>query len=397
MRTLKESPIGITVVITGHDHRFGVDYEVDAYIPDSLPREVELSDVAWGEISDAMAELGRLDAIAAHVPNPSLLIRVTTRLEAVGTSALEGTYADLTEVFAAETSPGDDEIDELPSRVREVVNFVRTAELAYSWVGDTPLTKGLISTLQGELVKGTDSDSPQAGDVRTTQVFIGPRDRPITEARFIPSPPGDQLESTYDQWFDWIREDMNPPDLQVLVHTALAHYQFETIHPYHDGNGRVGRLVAVLQLMRRRALGLPVLSISPWLQERRDEYRDHLFNVSASGRWEPWVRFFVEAVSTESKRSRDRIDRLLGLQGEFSARVRELIPRGRLAVVVVDNLIAFPVVTVADVERRYATSNQAARNAVHRLVDEGFLESLDDVAYGRRFWSPRVFQVIGAP
>lgn len=397
MRTLKESPIGATVVITGHDHRFGIDYEVDAYVPDPLPREVELSDVAWGEISDAMAELGRLDAAATHVANPSLLIRVTTRLEAVGTSALEGTYADLTEVFAAETSPGDDEIDELPSRVREVVNFVRTAELAYSWVGDTPLTKGLISTLQGELVKGTDSDGPQAGDVRTTQVFIGPRDRPITDARFIPSPPGDQLESAYNQWFDWIREDMNPPDLQVLVHTALAHYQFETIHPYHDGNGRVGRLVAVLQLMRRGALGLPVLSISPWLEERKDEYRDHLFNVSASGKWEPWVRFFVEAVGAESKRSRDRIDRLLGLQGELSARVRELIPRGRLAVDVVDNMIAFPVVTVADVERRHATSNQAARNAVHRLVAEGFLEPLDDVAYGRRFWSPRVFQVIGKP
>lgn len=385
------------MVITGHDHRFGIDYEVDAYVPDPLPREVELSDVAWGEISDAMAELGRLDAAATHVANPSLLIRVTTRLEAVGTSALEGTYADLTEVFAAETSPGDDEIDELPSRVREVVNFVRTAELAYSWVGDTPLTKGLISTLQGELVKGTDSDGPQAGDVRTTQVFIGPRDRPITDARFIPSPPGDQLEAAYNQWFDWIREDMNPPDLQVLVHTALAHYQFETIHPYHDGNGRVGRLVAVLQLMRRGALGLPVLSISPWLEERKDEYRDHLFNVSASGKWEPWVRFFVEAVGAESKRSRDRIDRLLGLQGELSARVRELIPRGRLAVDVVDNMIAFPVVTVADVERRHATSNQAARNAVHRLVAEGFLEPLDDVAYGRRFWSPRVFQVIGKP
>lgn len=385
------------MVITGHDHRFGIDYEVDAYVPDPLPREVELSDVAWGEISDAMAELGRLDAAATHVANPSLLIRVTTRLEAVGTSALEGTYADLTEVFAAETSPGDDEIDELPSRVREVVNFVRTAELAYSWVGDTPLTKGLISTLQGELVKGTDSDGPQAGDVRTTQVFIGPRDRPITDARFIPSPPGDQLESAYNQWFDWIREDMNPPHLQVLVHTALAHYQFETIHPYHDGNGRVGRLVAVLQLMRRGALGLPVLSISPWLEERKDEYRDHLFNVSASGKWEPWVRFFVEAVGAESKRSRDRIDRLLGLQGELSARVRELIPRGRLAVDVVDNMIAFPVVTVADVERRHATSNQAARNAVHRLVAEGFLEPLDDVAYGRRFWSPRVFQVIGKP
>lgn len=394
MQRLKGSPIGTTVVIKGHDHRFGVDFEVDAYIPKRLPREVDLSDAAWGEISDAMAALGRLDAAAAHLHNPSLLVRVTTRLEAVGTSALEGTYADLTEVFAAETSPGEDEVAGLPSRIREVVNFVRTADLAYSWIGDRPLTKGFVSALQGELVKGTDSDGPQAGDVRGAQVYIGPTDRPITEARFIPCPPGDQLQSIYDQWFDWVREDMNSPDLQVLVHAALAHYQFETIHPYHDGNGRVGRLVAVLQLMRSRALSLPVLSISPWLEERKDEYRDHLFNVSASGQWEPWVRFFVAAVSAESKRSRDRIERLLRLQGEFSERVRELLPRGRLAVDVVDKLIAFPVVTVADVERRHGTSNQAARNAVQRLVDHGLLEPLEDVAYGRRFWSPRVFQVI---
>ncbi len=381
-------------MISGHDHRFGADYEADAFIPAPLPRGVELSDAAWGEISDAMAELGRLDAAAAHVPNPSLLIRVTTRLEAVGTSALEGTYADLTEVFAAETSPGKEEIDELPTRLREVVNYVRTAELAYAWIADSPLTKGMISSLQRELMRGTDSDGLQAGEVRTTQVFIGPKDRPITEARFIPSPPGDQLVSAYDSWLDWVREDRDPPGLQVLVHTAIAHYQFETIHPYHDGNGRIGRLIAVLQLMRSGALEHPVLSISPWLEERKDEYRDHLFNLSLTGNWEPWVRFFVEAIRAEARRSRMRIDRLLGLQEESSKRVREQIPRGRLVLDLVDDIIAFPVVTVADVERRYGTSNQAARNAVKRLVDQGFLEPLDQAAYGRRFWSPRVFQVI---
>ena len=391
---MRNSPIGTTVVIRGHDHRFGVDFKVDAYIPDRLPNDVELSVAAWKEISDTMAELGRLDAAAAHVPNPSLLIRVTTRLEAVGTSAIEGTYADLTEVFAAETSAGEDEIDELPPRLREVVNYVRAAELAYAWIRDSPLTKGMVSLLQRELVRGTDSDGPQAGDVRTAQVFVGPKDRPIMEARFVPSPPGDQLHAAYDSWFDWVREDRNPPGLQVLVHTALAHYQFETIHPYGDGNGRVGRLIAVLQLIRSGALQLPVLSISPWLEQRNDAYRDHLFNLSLTGNWEAWVRFFVKAVHEEARRSRVRIDRLLGLQLELSTRVRELIPRGRLALDLVDDVIAFPVVTVADVERRYGTSNQAARNAVRRLADTGFLEPLGDVAYGRRYWNPRVFQVI---
>ena len=395
MQSLRESPIGRTIVLIGRDHRFGIDYEVDAYLPDPLPAEVSLSESTWRSISDAMAELGRADAAAARFKNSSLLVRVATRLEAVGTSALEGTYANLTEVFAAETSPGDEDLEELPSRVREVVNYVRTAELAYSWIRESPLTKGLMSSLQGELLKGTESDGPQSGGVRTTQVFIGPRDRPITEARFIPPPPGDQLEAAYDQWYDWVRDDRNPPDLQVLVHAALAHYQFETIHPYHDGNGRVGRLAAVLQLMRSGALSLPILSISPWLEERKDEYRDHLLQVSITGEWEPWIGFFLDAVNAESVRSRLRIDQLLSLQEALSARVRERIPRGRLAVDIVDGISEFPVVTVADLERRLGSSNQAARNAVKRLVDEGFLEPLDEAVYGRRFWSPEVFRAMG--
>lgn len=395
MESLRESPIGTTVVITGHDHRFGVDYEVEAYVPAPPPIAVELSDVTWRAVSEAMAELGRLDAASSHVPNPSLLIRVTTRLEAVGTSALEGTYANLTELFAAETDTGEEDIEQLPSRLREVVNYVKTAELAYAWIAESPLTKGMISSLQRKLVRGTDSDGPQAGDVRTSQVFIGPRDKPITEARFVPPPPGDQLESAYADWLDWVRDDMHPPDLQILVHAAIAHYQFETIHPYHDGNGRVGRLIAMLQLMRAGALKHPVLSISSWLEERKEEYRDHLFRLSLTGDWEAWVRFFIEAVRAEASRSRARVDRLLGLQDDLSRQVRDRIPRGRLVLNLVDDIIAFPVVTVADVERRYASSNQAARNAVNRLVEEGFLEPLDEAVYGRRFWSPRVFQVIG--
>lgn len=227
----------------GHDHRFGQDYEVEAYLPDPLPREVQLSDATWNQIGDAMAELGRLDAATEHVPNPSLLVRVATRLEAVGTSALEGTYADITEVFAAEALPKKDEFEnEVPPRVKEVINYIRAADLAYEWISTTPLTRAMMSTLQARLVKGTESDGPEAGDIRKSQVFIGPKDRPITEARFVPPPPGDQLEGLYESWFDWVREDRDSPDLQVLVHTALAHYQFETIHPYNDGNGRIGRL-----------------------------------------------------------------------------------------------------------------------------------------------------------
>ncbi|HZD23739.1 MAG TPA: Fic family protein, partial [Acidimicrobiia bacterium] len=198
----------------------------------------------------------------------------------------------------------------------------------------------------------------------------------------------------YDSWLDWVREDRNPPDLQVLVHTALAHYQFETIHPYNDGNGRVGRLAAVLQIMRSGALSHPVLSISPWLRQNENEYKDHLLKVSTTGDWEPWITFFVEALTVESQRAQHRIGELLHLRESLSEEVRQLLPRGRLAVDVVDDLIEFPVISVGAVEHRYDKSNQAARNAVNRLIEVGLLEPFNDAKYDRLYWNPRVFQII---
>lgn len=392
MSTISDSPIGQTVTVTGHDHRFGEDYEVEAYQPDPLPRDVVLPGRVWSRVSDAMAEIGRLDAAAALLPNPQLVIRVATRLEAVGTAALEGTYANLAELFAAEVDPSP---TSLPERVREVMNYLEAVDIGYQWISEAPITKALMSELQATMVRGTESDGASAGVVRTEQVFIGPRNRPITEAHFVPPPPGDQLEAMYEEWLAWVRDDLDPPDLQVLVRAALAHYQFETIHPYHDGNGRVGRLAIVLQIIREGVLKSPVLSLSPWLKEHESEYKGHLLQVTISGDWSPWVEFVAEAITAEARRSQARIQRLLNLQGDISSRAREALPRGRLAIDIADSLIGFPVLTVAWAQRHFGKTNQASRNAIRQLVGAGILEPYDEATYDRRYWNPQVFQVIG--
>ncbi|KAA3639702.1 MAG: Fic family protein [Armatimonadetes bacterium] len=392
MSLLSESPVGRTITITGHDHRFGEDYAVEAFLPDPLPTDIRLPSRTWSLVTDAMAELGRLDAAAQLLPNPQLVARVATRLEAVGTSALEGTYANLAELFAAEVEATGGTI---PARVREVMNYIAAVSAGSAWIEGAPITRGLMSTMQATLVEGTESDGPEAGDVRTTRVFIGPKHRPITEARFVPPPPGDQLLQMYEDWFEWVRDDRNPPEIPLLVRVAMAHYQFETIHPYHDGNGRVGRLAAMLQLIREGVLSSPVLSLSPWLKSHEDEYKDRLLAVSETGDWVPWVEFFITAVTSESRAAQKRIRRLLELQSEVSETVRELVPRGRLAVDIADDLIGFPIVSVSSAQQRYRRSNQAARNAVNRLVDVGILEAYDHAAYDKRYWNPRVFQVIG--
>src|SRR5262249_21752677 len=149
-------------------------------------------------------------------------------------------------------------------------------------------------------VQGTDSDGPEAGALRQRQVFIGARDRRLTEARFIPPPPGDPLRGACERWLSWLTNAAVADNIQLVARVAMAHYQFEALHPFTDGNGRLGRLVTVLQLLREGALRA-VLSVSPWLKDRADEYRDHLLAVSRTGDWAPWIEFFATAVRAEAR------------------------------------------------------------------------------------------------
>jgi cell filamentation protein, protein adenylyltransferase len=394
MGTLSTSPIGLLVPISGFDNRFGESFDAQAFVPAELPASVELPGSVWLTVTEAMTELGRLDAAASLIPSPQLLTRVATRREAIGTSALEGTYANLTELFAAEVLPLEEQATEVPPNVREVMNYTRAADTAYSWIQDRPITIGMISMLQAEIVRGTDSDGPDAGAVRSSQVFIGAANKRVGEARFIPPPPGDQLQALLEQWVAWITDPGLAAAVQLIARLAMAHYQFETIHPYTDGNGRLGRLIAVLQILRDGALRSPVLSLSPWLKDHADEYRDHLLAVSETGEWSPWVEFIAQAVAAQARDGHDRIMRLLALREELGETVRSALPRGRLAVEITDDLIAFPILSVAAAHGRYGRTNQANRNAIRQLVDLGILEPYSETRYDRLYWSRRVFQLI---
>ena len=221
---LSKSPVGTTVPISGNDYRFNTEYEVDAFVPAPLPRKLELPQDAWLALSEAMTELGRLDSAAGMIPNPHLVTRMATRREAIGTSALEGTFANLTDLFAAEAIAVDEDDTSMPPNVREVMNYTRAADHAFDWIAERPINSTLISNLQALIVRGTKSDGPEAGSVRSKQVFIGTENRPIAEARFVPPPPGDQLKALLDEWLDWINHEDLRQNLQLLFRVALAHY-----------------------------------------------------------------------------------------------------------------------------------------------------------------------------
>ena len=325
-----------------------------------MPRDLTLSTETWVRVNRATAALARLDGAARLVPDPSLLRRPALRQEAQSTSALEGTFAPFAEVLAADR---DDE-DSLSAEIREVLNFERMAELAFSWPEDRPLTPGLLGELQRMLVRATIGELSDAGGLRDRIVVIGGRGRRLEHARFVPPPPGDQLRAGVEELLDWIN---HPPALPTVVQAAMTHYQFETLHPYSDGNGRLGRLLVIVQLLRGAIVREPLLVVSPWFEERRERYQDALLQLSVDGDWDQWVAFFADGVGDSAVTSQRKVERLVALQDELRGRVQAAGKRGAAERLAAD-LVGRPFVRASDVASSYGLSPQGAINVIKTLV-----------------------------
>ena len=218
------NPTGRLVSVRGTHPRTGVDYEAEAFVPDPLPSDLSLASRTYKLVGEAERAIGRLDAAAGKLPNPSILIRPAVMREAVSTSALEGTYAALFDVLEADYVPPSQRSQE----VREVLNYVRAATDGHERIKTEPIRLNLIKPLQAILVEGTRGDGYDAGELRTGQVYIGERRAGIEAARFVPPPPGPELVAGVDAWEKWVNAR---DDLPLMVRVALAHYQFETLHP----------------------------------------------------------------------------------------------------------------------------------------------------------------------
>jgi Fic family protein len=368
IEALRGSPIGQLVPISGTDGRTAERYESFAYLADRLPESVELASGTWTIVARAEAALARLDQAARQVPSPELLRDPAIRREAQSTSAIEGTFAPFATVLESDV----EKRGQLSLAVLEVLNYVAAAEVAFEWVEDRPLTSGLMGELQRTLVRGTAGEHSDAGGLRDRQVFIGPAEAPIEDARFVPAPHGDQLTAAFEAWIAWINRQDIP--LPPVVQAGLGHYQFETLHPYSDGNGRIGRLAIVLQLMRLGVLRYPILVVSPWFEARRSAYEDALLALSTTEDWDTWIAFFAAGVEAAADTTRQRIEGLLSWQEEALQAVREARVAG-LAERLTAELIGLPVLRAGQVAERYGVTHQAAMNALRRLEGLGLLSA----------------------
>ena len=383
------SPTGVLVPINGTDWR-GTWSHV-AFLPHPLPDDSPLlSPTTFNAVAKARASLAALDVRASLLPNPALLRRPTLRIEAHSTSALEGTYAPLEDVLAA-----DEDSEQPNAAMREILNYVAIAEQAFAWVADgRPLTLGLLEDLQAILVSGTAADVAQAGRIRTGQVAIGTsRSVPIQQARFIPPPPGLELETLTRDWVGWINAD-HADRIDPVVAAAMSHYQFETLHPFNDGNGRIGRLTVVLQLMLAGALSEPTLSVSPWFEARRPEYYDRLLAVSTQGDWDGWVEFFALGLAESAAAAERQLRQLLEVAEGLKADIRAANLRAETAMSVIDFAIARPIFTVRQVERQLGIGYGRANGLVRQLVEAGVFRQYGSDTYNRRFTAPAVLEVL---
>ena len=357
-----------------------------AYLPHDLPAMPTLAPHALALSAKAAAAVARLDEAVAQLPRPEILVRPVIRKEAKSTAALEGTYASFQDVLEADFL----EERQMSSEQREIRNYVEATEAACAEIDERGITRSFLGQLQQMIVRGTPGDTSDAGDIRPYQVAIGPKDRPIEEARFVPCPPGDQLEAGVQAWEQWVAADS---DLLVVAKVAIAHYQFETLHPYSDGNGRLGRLVSILQLIKAGELRWPVLNIAPWFESHRDLYQQGLMNVTLTGDFNPWVELFAYAVELQARQGLKKIQELLALRDEMVGELRARGFRGS-AIEIAEILIGYPVIDVRTASNLIHKTFEATNVAIGKLVEHGFLEEITGRSQNRLFGCYRVAATI---
>ncbi len=346
-----------------------------AYFPRPIPRVVSISPDNLMRVADAEAALGRLAGAGRLLPHPQLIVGPYLRREAVASTRIEGTQASLAEVFDAEAS-------DLPlgPDVEEVINYVRAMETGLQRLQSLPVSTRLIREMHAVILAGVRGRERQPGELRTTQNWIGAPGATIETATFVPPPPA-ELGKLLDDLELFVHEE---PRVPPLVQAALLHYQFETIHPFLDGNGRLGRLLVVFFLVVRDRLPEPLLYLSPFLETRREQYYDALQGVRERGDADAWLALFLDGVCTQAADAVVRAERLTDLRERYRVEV-QASTRGA-ANQLVDLAFEQPVLTSRAVEQRLHISRPAALTALRQLADLGILVEVPGGPRGQIRW-----------
>jgi len=357
-----------------------------AYLPDPLPPALDYTPALVRALSDADRAIGRLAGEGGRLPNPHLLIRPFVRREAVLSSRIEGTQATLGELLAAEAGA---HVDRSPDDLREVANYVVALEHGIRRLETLPLSLRLVRELHERLMRGVRGDQAYPGEFRRSQNWIGAPGSTLQNALYVPPPP-QEMKEALGAWESFLHDRTLPP----LVQAALVHYQFEAIHPFVDGNGRVGRLLVSLFLVERQMLPSPLLCLSAFFEASRRDYYERLLGVSQGGRWEEWVSYFLNGVARQAE---DAVSR--------AVRINDTLGRWRTAVSgasvsalrLLDLLAENPFWTVKGAAERLGVAFTTAARAIERLERARILKRTSKARRDRVYCARAILDILEEP
>jgi Fic family protein len=378
------NPSGNVIQVTSGDTRHL------AFVPDPLPPHLDGFEELWEHLESATYAVGQLAGLGRTMTNPTLFIRPFIRKEAVLSSKIEGTQTEFETLMVVEAKErGGESVDRSSDAdTREVLNYVAALEYGLERCKTLPLSLRLLRETHERLLEGVRGENKTPGQFRTVQNWIGPRDCKPDAATFVP-PPVDEMKACLRDFEAYLHDEGKIPR---LVKLAYVHYQFEAIHPFMDGNGRIGRLLLSLLTCHWDLLPVPLLYLSAYFERNRDEYYDRLLAVSTHAAWSEWIRFFLAGVVEQANDAVERAKQLQDLQVKYREQVGRAgssaaLPR------IVEDLFAYPIVSVPSVGRLLDVSYQSAKYSVAKLVDEGILRELPIVARPKLYAADAVLKL----
>ena len=358
-----------------------------AFVPDPLPPRLDWTARLIAALSDADRLIGRLAGEGGRLPNPHILIRPFVRREAVLSSKIEGTQATLGELLAAEAGAS---VEQSPEDLREVGNYVVALEHGISRLKKLPLSVRLTRELHEKLMTGARGHHATPGRFRTVQNWIGKPGSTLATASYIPPPPG-EVGTCLSAWEKFLHESKLPP----LVTIGLAHYQFEAIHPYLDGNGRVGRLLITLFLIERQILPTPLLYLSAFFEASRRDYYDGLRGVSERGAWNDWLEYFLLGVARMSEDALSRATRINHLLEQWQRKVSGESSGNPLRVVAL--LGANPFITTNGIAETLGIAFTTAQRTIERLASVGIVQQVGAAKRSRVYCANALLKILEEP
>lgn len=353
-----------------------------------LPPSVDLVPLI-SEIGRANHLLGRLNGLVFTLPNPDLLITPLVTKEAVLSSKIEGTQASLEDVFQYEAAQLTSQENESERDIREIINYRKALKIALSEIKKKPVCENLIKKMHSILLNSVRGSAKDRGNFRRSQVFIGKQGATIDKATFVP-PEFNKIPSLISNWEKFHHAD---DGLDPLVRVAILHYQFEAIHPFLDGNGRIGRLLIPLALYERDLLAHPILYISEYFEENRNTYYQLLLAVSEDRAWNEWITFFLKGISIQSERAEETAKKILKLYSELKDDVVNI--NSQYAIRFLDIIFTSPVFSFNSIRDELGTkAQQTVYNLIEKFIVKGIVKEQGDQKRNRKFEFPRLLSLL---